>query len=219
MRSRNLFLKSNATQRAGWVLLALLGVGSVVVLLMHPKEIKRDDWAWQSPIEPPGVTIVSQEPQALLVPASMPSVSDAQSRAQPTPFVEKSAQVVKNVVNPAPTAMRLDDRAQIRQVLERWSQAWSSRSMDAYFDQYATSFVPAGGLSRSAWEKVRRQRILSKGQITHEIRDLQVTLDGEMATVKFEQLYATAQTHWVGPKILRLQREGVRWRIISESAN
>ncbi len=91
--------------------------------------------------------------------------------------------------------------------------------MSAYFDQYATEFVPAGGQSRSSWEKARRQRILSKSQIIHEIRDLQITLEQDKATAKFEQMYATDQTRLVGPKTLRLQREGLNWRIISESSN
>jgi colicin import membrane protein len=217
MRSRNLFLKSNSTQKLRWLALTLVGVVGLAILVMHPKEPKLDE-AWQSPIEPPGVTIVSQEPQAVVVPAAA-STSEAQRQEQSLPSVDKSKPTLAGASHLTPAAVSAIDHAQIRKVLERWSLAWSTRNMDAYFDQYAVSFVPAGGLSRSAWERVRRQRILSKSQITHEMRDLQITLEGDKATANFEQLYATEQTRLVSPKTLRLQREGLSWRIISESSN
>lgn len=216
MSTRNLFLKSSASQKWWRLFFVLLGVFGVVIIMMYPKERKLDDGVWQSPIEPPGVTIVSHEAQTLIVPASTTSDAARQERVT-SDVVQFHPGFADAVVNPA--EISANDHAQIRKALERWSLAWSSRNIDAYFNQYARSFVPAGGQSRSVWERTRRQRILSKSQIVHEIRDLQITLDGNKATANFEQMYATDQTRLVGPKTLRLQKEGLDWLIISESSN
>jgi hypothetical protein len=185
----------------------------VAIIAMYPRERQLDDGAWQSPIEPPGVTIVSHDAQALILP-------DASKNQQSvTVAAVKHRPDFQDATHAAPAGIPVNDHAQIREALERWSLAWSSQNMNAYFDQYAKSFVPAGGQSRSSWERTRRQRILSKSQITHQIRDLQITLEGDKATANFEQLFATDQTRLVGPKTLRLQREGMKWLIVSESSN
>ncbi|MGV0961109.1 MAG: YybH family protein [Limnohabitans sp.] len=200
-------------------LLVFVMAAGLAFIVMFPKESMLDEWTWQSPVEPPGVTILSHEPQVLTQPVAKPPALAAASSKQPNASVGPSSTASTALANLTPAEMSANDHAQIRKALELWSAAWSSRNMDAYFDQYAKSFVPAGGQSRSAWERMRRQRILSKSQITHEIRDLQITVQGDQATANFEQLYATDQTRLVGPKTLRLQREGLGWRIISESTN
>lgn len=219
MRSRNLFLKSNsASQGRWWVILSVVILGSVVIL-MSPEKRKLDEWTWQSPIEPPGVTILTHEAQALIAPTSAQVSSVPAENQLAKTGVAPTAAVAADLPGSSPAAALAHDQAQIRKTIDLWSTAWSSRNMEAYFEQYAKSFVPAGGLSRAAWDKIRRQRILSKNQITHEVRDLQITVEGQKATANFEQMYATDQTRLVGPKTLQLQREGANWRIISESAN
>lgn len=66
---------------------------------------------------------------------------------------------------------------------------------------------------------MRRQRILSKQSITHEIRNLQITVEGDKATARFEQTYVADNFRSVGPKILRLERFGQEWLIVSETTN
>ena len=219
MSSRHLFIKSSSTQKNWRRLLIVGGLLGVAFIVMFPREHKLDEWTWQSPIEPPGVTIVSNQPEVLAQGDDKATASVRLGAEQPITSPQPSANAVKASTGNTPAEMMVNDHAQIRKVLELWSSAWSSRNMEAYFEQYAKSFVPAGGQSRVTWEKMRRQRILSKSQITHEIRDLQISVDGDQATANFEQMYATEQTRLVGPKTLRLQREGLGWHIISESSN
>lgn len=146
MSSRHLFLKSRTSQKWRWLLVVLLGMIGVAIIAMYPKGQELDDGAWQSPIEPPGVTIVSHEAQALIS-------SDASKNQQSVPVAAKHRPDLPDSASTAPAEISVNDHAQIREVLERWSLAWSSQNMNAYFDQYAKSFVPAGGQSRSAWEK------------------------------------------------------------------
>ena len=219
MRTRNLFLKSNSKLKSLRWMFFLAVLAGVAFFVMYPRERTLDEWTWQSPIEPPGVTIMSHEPEVLTQSDAKPSAVTAPSTEQPSPSVASLPNATAAQAPATSAEVSAKDQAQIRKALELWSAAWSARNMDAYFEQYAKSFVPASGQSRAAWEKTRRQRILSKSQITHEIRDLQITVDGDQATANFEQLYATEQTRLVGPKTLRLQREALGWRIISESSN
>ena len=201
------------------LMLALLVLPVIVAWAMLPKERSREELTWQSPIEPPGVTIVSSQPQALVAPVAKAAVSRVSNKT-PAPTAQGAA-VVPTVAQLGLTAvgMSAGDTEQVRKTLERWSAAWSSRDMEAYLGQYAKSFVPAAGQSRAAWEKTRHQRILSKGHITHEVRDLDIVVQGDTATAHFEQMYAADQTRQVGPKTLRLQKENGDWRIMSESTH
>lgn len=219
MGSRNLFLKSNSLHRARRLLFFAGSVMGIAIFVLYPRERKLEDWTWQSPVEPPGVTIVSHETQALVRPMAPQSASVVASEEPSKSSAVQSTSAAASPASMTAAAMLANDQAQIRKALELWSTAWSSRNMEAYFAQYAKSFVPGGGQSRSAWEKVRRQRILSKNDISHEMRDLQIVVQGDHATANFEQMYATDQTRLVGPKTLQLKREGVNWLIISEISN
>jgi len=188
----------------------------VLFAMLFPKKRELKESPWQAPLEPPGVTIVTREPQAL-TPKSVES-----DVAIPKPVevsVVSTATTTAALTSSEVASASVNDRNQIRNAIARWSAAWSARDMDTYLGQYANEFVPAGGQSRQAWEKSRRQRIQSKRQIFHEVRDLDIQLNGEEATAHFEQSYAADKTRVVGPKTLRLKRYGVNWLIISESAN
>ena len=91
--------------------------------------------------------------------------------------------------------------------------------MNAYLGMYSRSFVPDSGQSKSAWEQTRRQRILSKTAIVHEVRNLQITLQGNKAVVQFEQAYTADKVRSVGPKTLRLELDDDKWLIVSESTS
>lgn len=115
--------------------------------------------------------------------------------------------------------MEADATLPVRETLARWSHAWSSRDVNAYLSVYARTFTPEGGMQRQVWEQTRRQRILSKTAITHEMRNVQIVVDDDKATVRFEQTYVADSLRSVGPKVLRLERFGQEWLIVSETSN
>ncbi len=217
MRSRHLFLSSKVDRRSRWLMFAMCFSLGTAVMVLLTRQTKLDEGEWQTPIEPPGVTIVSQEPQAVRTAPAKPV--KAESAALRQGVVEVLVKTPKEMPSGLTVAAEAaNDHAQIRKTIELWSAAWSARDLDAYFAQYAPSFVPAGAQSRSAWEKARRQRIVSKSQITHEVRELQITLEENQATANFEQMYATGQTRLLGFKTLKLKKYESRWLIISESS-
>ena len=214
MKSKNLFLKPRSSFHVRWWIIALLLAG-LYFLLRAPNERPRDELPWQPPIEPNGVMVrdatvsdISTSPPASA--AAQPATSEPQPQtAPPTPAAEANT----------PPAAPADAQVQVREAIEQWSRAWSARDVNAYLGMYGRSFVPEDGQARSAWEQTRRQRILSKSAIAHEVRNLQITLQGNKATARFEQTYTADRVRSVGPKTLRFELEGDKWRIVSESTS
>jgi adhesin transport system outer membrane protein len=219
MRSRHLFLKPRPSFPGRWLILGVLLAG-LFVLLRSPQPRSLDEFPWQPPIEPQGVMASdaakapAMEASATPEQAALPVVStpaSAPAAVAPEPALAAST----------PEPARVPDAdAQIRQSLDRWSRAWSTRNMPAYLAAYAPNFVPESGQNRLAWEQSRQQRILSKQTITHEIRNLQISIDGDnKATARFEQTYVADGLRLVGPKVLRLERTAQAWLIVAETTH
>jgi ketosteroid isomerase-like protein len=215
MRSRYLFRKSAMPwySHGRWLIVCMV-VPVVVMYGVWAMDHQRDEWVWQAPIEPPGVTIVSH---AFPEPVGKPEERELSQL--------KSISVERDSLDTTAKSLRTDapvlpsDEAQVRQAIERWSVAWSSRDLPVYLDQYSKSFVPAGGQSRVDWEKTRHQRILSKKQINHDVRDLEIKVNSDTASAHFKQVYEADHARQVGTKTLLLKREDGNWRIYSESKN
>jgi ketosteroid isomerase-like protein len=217
MSSRNIFKKSTRPWygHGRWLLLTLLA--PVVVMYMTlSHEQRRQEWVWHAPIEPPGVTIVSNASAIEAPPVGMSGVKELGKQSS-------AASVGGGRLNLASTRTPSDiqglmiDEKQVRQAIGRWSAAWSSRDMAAYLNQYAKSFAPAGGQSRGDWVKSRYQRILSKQYITHQVQNLEIKVSADRAVAHFQQMYEADDKQQVGPKTLHLIREEGIWRINVES--
>lgn len=100
--------------------------------------------------------------------------------------------------------------------VEEWADAWSKQDMSRYLNSYSNDFKPPFGMSRANWEKQRERRILGKDEIKVEVINPLITLTGDQAVVRFKQNYYSIRHTNVATKILTLQLEGNRWRIISE---
>ncbi|PKO48032.1 MAG: hypothetical protein CVU29_00460 [Betaproteobacteria bacterium HGW-Betaproteobacteria-22] len=105
--------------------------------------------------------------------------------------------------------------------VNNWGQAWANKNLDQYFASYADDFKPAKGLSRSAWEQQRRDRISSPSKISIELSNIKIiSADAENAKVQFNQKYradkkASIRTN----KTLLLKKAGNDWRIKEEIAS
>jgi ketosteroid isomerase-like protein len=72
-------------------------------------------------------------------------------------------------------------------------------------------------MSRKAWEKDRTDRIVYKSKITVNLRNVQVKVTGNQATVTFLQSYQADQLNVSGRKTLKWVKRGNDWRITQES--
>jgi hypothetical protein len=110
-------------------------------------------------------------------------------------------------------------QAELRNVIDTWLEAWSSRRIDAYLGHYSPGFQPADGLSRSAWEALRRERL-------GKARDISIRIDqvafGEItadrAEVGFIQHYQARGFAETTRKSLSLERSDTGWRIVREQS-
>ncbi len=119
---------------------------------------------------------------------------------------------------PAPPA-GIDPAQSVRDALTDWTQAWAAKDMTAYFARYHDSFTPEGKLARQAWARQRQARIGDKpGKISIELRDIDITIDGEHASVRFTQHYRARNYRDTTRKQLELTRMGDRWQIVRERA-
>jgi len=108
------------------------------------------------------------------------------------------------------------ERESVLNAVQSWARAWSARDVQAYLAHYAPDFDPPGGLSRRAWMEERQERIAGKGRIRVDVDKPQVTVEGNSATVRFRQIYASDRLNATSRKTLELERHRGKWLIKEE---
>lgn len=107
-------------------------------------------------------------------------------------------------------------KAAVEKAVHAWAKAWAQQNMTAYYAAYSDKFEPQGS-SLSAWKAERKERIVGKPEITVDVQDLKVTLQGDRAVASFRQYYASGGYKASTRKVLRLHHEGgEKWRIVRE---
>ncbi|WP_291916462.1 nuclear transport factor 2 family protein, partial [Limnohabitans sp.] len=165
--------------------------------------------------------------RAAPVPPAKPSPSVAAAPPVATPpaaLAAASAAAPAATTTPPPAARpaadaRTADRAAINQAVQDWAKAWGDQDMARYFAAYANNFTPANRASRAQWESDRRIRIVSKKSISVQVREIQISFNGDTASARFQQLYTSDNLKNTSRKTLELVRQGNRWLIARESVN
>jgi tetratricopeptide (TPR) repeat protein len=149
---------------------------------------------------PAAAGTVAAAPGAAPAPARPVTVAPAPAPAPAAPPVPASA-----------------GTAAIESAIDAWARAWSARNMDDYLAAYAPGFTPQGGQTRAAWESERRARIVPRQRIQVDVSDLTVSIDGDRATARFRQAYASDNLNVTSRKVLEMVRSGDRWLIVRET--
>ena len=138
------------------------------------------------------------------------------SRPLPSPLPPPVSQAAPALPAPDPA---IASCKQIPVAMDAWLKAWNGKRVDAYLGFYAPQFVPALGLSRPAWEKLRRTRVVEKsGDITAVATNMQTTsCDGKTAQLSFTQSYGSKDYRDVVEKTLSLESIGSKWLITREA--
>ena len=145
-----------------------------------------------------------------VVVASAPAVTTPAVTA-PIKAVESPKPVVAQKPS-APTASSAD----VAKALNSWANAWSNKDVSAYLGHYAHDFQTPGGLSRSAWELERKQRITKPGAIQVSIEKLDIKLAGDSATATFRQNYRSASLKVSSTKSVTMVLRDGKWLIKHE---
>lgn len=147
---------------------------------------------------------ISTPPPAAAVPASVPPASTVPAPPPSTPATA------------APT-VDAATAASVTSVINAWAAAWSSQDLNAYFATYSPSFVPEGGLGRSAWEAQRRDRISRAKSIqVKALNPVFSRLAADRLSVSFNQSYVSDSFSDSTQKTLELQQAGSSWLIARE---
>lgn len=108
------------------------------------------------------------------------------------------------------------ERDAVLAVVSNWAEAWSKRDLQRYLGMYAASFRVPNGDTRAAWEEQRRSRIVKPDSIDVRVEAPEVTVKGDVATVRFLQHYVSGKIKSSERKTLSMQKVDGQWKIVQE---
>jgi ketosteroid isomerase-like protein len=130
----------------------------------------------------------------------------------PTPVTEDKAIADKE---PAKTKVTSAE-ASIEHFVQKWRRSWEEGDVQTYIGCYHSGFT-ARGMDIQAWKNYK-QDIFNR-TVEREVRlsDINIKLDGSIATVTFKQRYETENHKSYGLKTLQLAYYQGNWSILDES--
>lgn len=156
-------------------------------------------------------------PPAAAKPASPPPPAAVAAAAPTAPAPAVAPAVKPAAASAPPVALSAAGTSEVEAAVRSWAAAWSQRDMPAYFAAYAPDFRGQTS-SRKAWEQDRHARIAARKRIKVGLSDLRISVDGDQATAKFRQSYASDALSSTSRKTLHLVRTANgRWLIRQEA--
>ena len=117
------------------------------------------------------------------------------------------------------SAAGITDLAALEPFVASWAEAWKEKNIEMYLSHYSKDFSTPGGMSRSAWEKQRQQRLAKPQYIKIDIREMQKKkVDDSHVQVAFTQEYQSDIYADKVLKTLELVREKGGWKIVKETS-
>ena len=172
----------------------------------------------------PAAVVATQRPAAApaaaapapVAPTPAPAPAPA-AAAAPAPAAAPAVAAPAPAPAPAPAAAGDSSTQAVTAAVQAWASAWAAKDMKAYLGAYDKSFDPPGNQNRSAWEKEREARIVSKSRISVKLSDINVSVQGDKATARFRQAYSADSLNVSSRKTLDLVHNNGRWTIVRES--
>ncbi|MCP4346795.1 MAG: L,D-transpeptidase family protein [Desulfobacterales bacterium] len=114
-----------------------------------------------------------------------------------------------------PKTLKADEKG-IKQMIQGWLKAWSSKNITEYGNYYASDFR-SQGMNKRSWISYKNQLNKKYGYINVSMDKLTVQKGKKRHVVSFIQHYESSGFKAIGRKILILKREGGQWKIYRES--
>jgi tetratricopeptide (TPR) repeat protein len=147
---------------------------------------------------------------------SAPVTASAPAPKAAVPAAAVTAAAAPVIASPA-AAKPLETSAPASDADAGWAKAWSVKNTDAYLAYYAADFIPEGGLSRSAWEQQRRDRILRPKSIAVRALNPEITKVGDdRVRASFVQEYKSDSFSDQVNKVLELKASPGGYKIVRE---
>jgi murein L,D-transpeptidase YafK len=159
----------------------------------------------------PGQPVVSQpHGKEEIEPAGQPAVQT--EVVAPTPVAEDKAIAEKE---PA-TAKAAFEEASIENFVEKWRRSWEEGDVQTYIGCYHSGFTTRG-MDIKAWKNHKQDIFQRTVEREVQLSDINIKLDGSIATVTFKQRYETKNYKGHGLKTLQLANYQGNWSILDES--
>jgi len=104
----------------------------------------------------------------------------------------------------------------VEKIIKDWAAAWSSRDVAAYLAFYAANFAPPQGMTRPAWEALRKQRLSAPEYIRVAVSDFKIQRNGNRASATFRERYESNILKVNTGKALTLELQDEVWKIVAE---
>jgi Flp pilus assembly protein TadD/ketosteroid isomerase-like protein len=159
---------------------------------------------------------VAEAPKPIAAPVATPVTAPV--AAAPVVATPPAAAPAKPVEAPKPAAAKPaeDASTEIAKAVGLWAAAWSRKDVKTYLGTYARDFKTPAGEARAAWDAERQKRINKPGAIQVTFENLRVSVDGDIATVKFRQHYKSASLKTSSNKVLLMGKRDGKWQILQE---
>ena len=145
---------------------------------------------------------------------SAPVIAGAKAEA-----TKPATQAPPAKVEPVKSAVAgINPENQISASVQAWAKAWAAKDIAGYLAAYAADFETPDGLTRTAWEAQRKERIERAKSISVDVRISRVTIKGDEATVVFRQSYRSDTVKSNNTKTLKMVKSGDKWLIRAERA-
>jgi hypothetical protein len=169
-------------------------------------------------VAPPARAAAVPPPAAAAAkPVAPAPVASAPVAAKPEPAKSAVVSVVQPVREPKANPDQVDQKQVLEDTVRGWARAWSAKSVDGYLAYYGAGFKVPGGGSRTAWEKMRRERIGIPAPIKVELSGIRIRMEADgRATVSFRQSYRAGDVAKRTSKSLVLKKGGDKWFIEQE---
>jgi tetratricopeptide (TPR) repeat protein len=170
--------------------------------------------------KPTAVAAAETSSPAVVASAPAPATPVAPAAAVSKPIVVAAAPApVATPKTPTKAEPVADVSTEVLKATREWAAAWSAQKSEKYLSFYAKDFATPDGLSRSAWETQRKERIAKPKSIKVEVQDAKVQeQDGTHAKVSFKQSYRASHLKTSSNKTLVWVKADGRWLITEERA-
>jgi uncharacterized protein YchJ len=105
----------------------------------------------------------------------------------------------------------------VAEFVTSWATLWVEKDTKAFVSLYADTFQPDNGETAKAWLLNRTSKIQREKNLSLEVDELEITENGDQATVQFYQSFNSTQFNARTLKRLELMKIDGKWKIFRET--
>jgi ketosteroid isomerase-like protein len=137
-----------------------------------------------------------------------PAPAEPVSLVSPQPAPQEQALPPALVTKPS--------EPEVRQMVERWKDAWVEKNLNAYFSYYSEDFQPRSGTALE-WHAERTEKINNPSNIDIQLDNFDISIYSNEIRARFDQRYESPIYRDHVRKLLVIDNTDGEWKIVRES--